>query len=83
MDVAVLCTPKQKTENAIVECSENGIRRIWIHEGIVPGSYTSQAHRMAKRLGMDILPGGCPIMFLKPDILHKCFRWFLSMPELD
>ena len=83
VDVAVLCTPKTVTESAIVECSNNGISRIWIHEGIVPGSYSSKAHRKAKRLGMDIIPGGCPIMFLKPDIPHICFRWFMSIPDLD
>lgn len=82
VDVAVLCTPKQATESAIVECSENGVRRVWIHEGIIPGSYDLKAHRKARELGIDIIPGGCPIMYLKPDILHKCFRWFTNMPRL-
>lgn len=83
VDVAVLCTPKSETENAVLACAKNGIKKVWIHEGVVPGSYTAEAHEKAKDLDIEIIPGGCPMMFLKPDILHKCFRWFMSMPELE
>ena len=84
VDVAILCTPRHKTENAIVECSKNGIKRIWIHEGVLPGSYTIEAHETALRFrDRNYTRGMAQLCFLKPDILHKCFRWLMSMPKLD
>jgi len=36
--------------------------------------------KSAKELGLNIIPGGCPMMFCEPvDIAHKCFRWLFGV----
>jgi hypothetical protein len=78
---AVLCTPSKATEQAVKDCSDAGIRHIWMHQGIGPGSYDEKAFATAKELGMEVIPGACPMMFLKPDIFHKCLGWLKKLPE--
>ncbi len=78
---AVICTPSSTTEQAIRDCAEQGITQIWIHTGIGPGSYHPKAIETAKELGLDVIPGGCPMMFVKPDLFHKCMGWLKKLPE--
>jgi predicted CoA-binding protein len=78
---AVLCTPTHATEGAVKECAENGINHVWMHKGLAAGSYEPQAFETAKELGLEVIPGGCPMMFVKPDIFHKCFGWLQKLPE--
>ena len=78
---AVLCTPARATQQAVKECAENNVTHVWIHQGIGPGSYDSQAFEEAKKLGMEVIPGGCPMMFVQPDLIHRCMGWFKKLPE--
>lgn len=78
---AVICTPASATESAVKECAENGINNIWIHKGFGEGSFSETAFETAKNLKMEVIPGACPMMFLKPDLFHRCFGWFQRLPE--
>ena len=78
---AVLCTPAAATQQAVRECAENKITHVWMHQGIGPGSYDPEAFETAKNLGMEVIPGGCPMMFVRPDLFHRCLGWFKNLPE--
>ncbi len=78
---AVLCTPATATESAIQECADQQITHVWMHTGFGTGSFDPNAFETAKKLGMEVIPGGCPMMFVKPDIFHKCMGWFKKLPE--
>jgi predicted CoA-binding protein len=79
---AVVCTPASAAEEAVKECAENNIAYVWMHKGLgIAGSYDAQAFETGKKLGLEIIPGGCPMMFVKPDIVHKCFGWLQKLPE--
>lgn len=78
---AVLCTPVSVSEQAVKDCAENNITQVWMHTGMGPGSYDHQAFETAKKLGLEVIPGGCPLMYVKPDIFHKCMAWFKKLPE--
>ena len=78
---AVLCTPAAATQQAVRECAENKITQVWMHQGIGPGSYEPEAFETAKKLGMEVIPGGCPMMFVRPDLFHRCLGWFKNLPE--
>ena len=78
---AVLCTPARVTEAAVKDCAECRITHLWMHTGMGPGSYDPKAFETAKKLGMEVIPGGCPMMFVKPDIFHKCMGWLKRLPE--
>lgn len=81
IDGAVLCTPSVATESAVKDCAEQNIKHIWMHQGIGPGSFEQKAFELAKEKGMNVIPGGCPMMFIKPDIFHKCLGWLKKLPE--
>ena len=78
---AVLCTPVSATEQAVEDCAGHGITLIWMHTGMGPGSYHPKAFETAKKLGIEVIPGGCPLMYIKPDIFHKCMGWLKKLPE--
>lgn len=77
----VLCTPVTATADAVKDCAENNINQVWMHTGFGPGSYDPNAFEAAKQLGMEVIPGGCPMMYVKPDIFHKCMGWLKKLPE--
>ena len=78
---AVLSTPAAATEQAVNDCAERGITHVWMHTGMGPGSYDPKAFETAKRSGMEVIPGGCPMMYVKPDIFHRCMGWLKRLPE--
>jgi len=78
---AVLCTPASASEQAVKDCAERNISQVWMHTGMGPGSYDPEAFETAKKLGLEVIPGGCPMMYVKPDIFHKCMGWFKKLPE--
>jgi hypothetical protein len=78
---AVVCTPAHASEQAIKECAEKGIAQVWMHTGFGPGSYSPEAFKTAKELGLAVIPGGCPMMYVKPDIFHRCMGWLKKLPE--
>lgn len=78
---AVLCTPASATEQAVRDCAERGITQVWMHIGMGPGSYDPEAFETAKKLGVEVIPGGCPMMYVKPDIFHRCMGWLKRLPE--
>lgn len=78
---AILCTPANATEQAVRDCAARGIAQVWMHTGMGPGSYDAKAFETAKKLGIEVIPGGCPMMYIKPDFFHKCMGWLKKLPE--
>lgn len=78
LEGVVICTPPAATEKVIEDSARAGIKVAWIHKSIGEGSYSEAAVRKAEELGLKLIPLGCPMMFVKPDIFHKCFRFFMK-----
>ena len=74
---AMICThPSQAT--AVVRASlDAGIRLFWFHRSVDEGSFSEEAARLAMNAGAKVIPGGCPMMFIKPDIAHRCIKFFI------
>ncbi len=77
-DVVFIATHPDVTPDLMHECGKAGIKRVWIHRSFGTGSYHTEAEEIANQYGITLIPGGCPMMFLEPDIVHRCMRWFLS-----
>lgn len=74
-----IATHPDVTPQIVRECAEAGVRRVWIHRGIGQGSASTEAERLGHQFGMEVLAGGCPLMFLEPvDIFHRCLRWYVD-----
>lgn len=75
----VICTPSIVTPSVIRECINLGIKNIWMHRSFDEGSYSKHAEELCKENGINCISIGCPMMFLKADIPHKCFKWILDV----
>ena len=78
-DAVMICTSPSGTREIIDECIELGIKHAWIHCSFGQGSFDSEAIDRAEENGLEIIPRGCPHMFLEPDGFHACVKWFMNL----
>lgn len=77
-DAVMICTPPGATLQTLEDCHQLGITRAWIHRSIDQGSYHEGAESYARERGISLIPIGCPMMHLEPDIFHRCMRWIMD-----
>lgn len=82
VDGAVVLVPPEAAEGVVRACAEKGIPRIWLHRSFGAGSVSEAAVARGKELGVEVLAGGCPMMFAEPvDAAHKCMRFLFRWPR--
>lgn len=80
VDAVVIATPPEAALESVRACVELGIRHVWMHRAFGQGSFSEDAVELARRAGISLIPGGCPMMFCEPvDVGHRCIRWFLRL----
>ncbi|MDF1548739.1 MAG: CoA-binding protein [Bacteroidales bacterium] len=79
IDAVMISTPPKGTLEVVKQCVELGIKHVWIHKSIGEGSYNKEAVQLAENNDIEIIPMACPMMFLKPDAFHACFKWILNI----
>ncbi len=76
-DAALLLTSPAVTNVVVRDCGEAGIKRIWMFRGGGQGAVSAEAVEYCQQQGMELVPGRCPFMFLRPvrgvHWLHRCF----------
>lgn len=76
----VIATHPDITPEIVEECGKLGINHVWMHRAFGQGSINNDAINRCKELGIQVIPGSCPMMFCQPvDTGHKCIRWFLKI----
>lgn len=79
LDGVVVVTSPAVSAQVVRQCSDHGVRRVWLHRSFGNGSVSEEAVRECNARGIDCIVGGCPLMFCEPvDIGHKCMRWWLQ-----
>ena len=79
IDVLVIATPPGAAPDLVRECANLGVRRVWMHRSFGTGSVSAEATELARSHGIQVLDGGCPMMFIEPvDLPHRCMRWVLG-----
>ena len=60
----------------VKECIERGVTRVWLFKGLGRESAVSdEAVALCHEHNIDVIPGACPLMFLKPvKGLHRFHR---------
>lgn len=93
VDGAVMVTSPDVTEALVQQCVEAGVPRVWMHcmfgstpPGLFRGpaakttSVSDAAVQVCEEHGIQVIPGGCPMMFCEPvDGGHKCIRGMLRL----
>ena len=80
VDAVLAATPPAATVELVRECVELGISRVWMHRSFGQGSVDDEAVALCREHGIEVIPGGCPMMFSEPvDFGHRCMRWILRL----
>lgn len=78
VDGVVAVTPPPATEALAHACVELGIPRLWIHRSVDQSSYSEAGVQYALEHGVTVIPWGCPMMYVAPDVAHRCMRWLFT-----
>lgn len=79
LDGVVVAAPPSAAASLVAQCAERGVRRIWFHRSFGAGSVADDAVAAARAGGLEVLVGGCPLMYCAPvDPFHRCMRWWLA-----
>jgi len=79
VDGVVVGTSPADALKVVEECAAAGVRRVWLHRGVGPGSMSDEAVRYCEEHGVAVIAGACPMMFIQPtDFAHRCMCWVLG-----
>ena len=80
VDGVVVTTAPAVTEAIARDCARLGIGKVWMHRSFGGGSVSEEAVAFCRGHGIDVIPGGCPMMYCGPvDWGHRCMRWILGV----
>jgi uncharacterized protein len=81
VDGVVIVTRPEVTESIVHECSDAGVRRVWMHQSIGKGSSVSpEAVEYCRKHDISVIAGACPMMYGPAvDFGHTCIKWFLRL----
>ena len=80
-DGVVIITRREATEQIVHDCTDSGVRRVWMHQSMGKGSSVSPAAvEYCRQHGISVIAGACPMMFGPGvDLGHRCMRWMLRL----
>ena len=82
VDGVVIVTRPDITEQIVHDCSEAGVRRVWMHQsmGKKASSVSQAAVEYCRQRDINVIAGGCAMMYGDGvDLGHSCMRWILSL----
>ena len=81
VDGVVIVTRPETTERIVHDCSDAGVRRVWMHQSLAKGSSVSpSAVDYCRRHDITVIAGACPMMYGDDvDLGHRCIRWMLRL----
>ncbi len=81
VDGVVIITRPETTERIVHDCSEAGVRRVWMHQSLAKGSSVSPAAiEYCRQHDISVIAGACPMMFgAGVDFGHTCMRLLMIL----
>ena len=81
VDGVVIVTRPEVTERVVHQCSDAGVRRVWMHQSLAKGSSVSPAAvEYCRQHDISVIAGACPMMYGHGvDFGHTCMRWILKL----
>ena len=81
VDGVVIVTRPDVTERLVHQCSDAGVRRVWMHESMGKSTSVSPAAvEYCRQHDISVIAGACPMMYGgHVDVGHTCMRWILSL----
>ena len=79
VEAVVIGTRPEIAEDTVHECTELGIKHVWMHWGAGGSSVSKTATDYGRRHGITVIDGGCPLMFgPTADFGHRVLRRVLA-----
>lgn len=80
VDGAVIVTRPETTQRIVRDCTDAGVRRVWMHQSMAKGSSVSpEAVEYCRQHEISVIAGACPMMYGDgADFGHRCMRWILG-----
>ncbi|HWR53386.1 MAG TPA: CoA-binding protein [Bryobacteraceae bacterium] len=76
VDAALIMLPSAHAAPAIRDCSDAGIRRVWLYGFKGPSKIDPAALQTCRELGLSAIAGYCPYMFLPNGAwFHRAHGW--------
>ena len=81
VDGVVIITRPEITDRIVHDCSDAGVRRVWMHRGMGKGSSVSPAAvEYCRGHDISVIAGACPMMYgAGADFGHTCMRWIIKL----
>lgn len=80
VEAVVIGTRPDRAEATMRECAELGIKHVWMHRSIGGGSVSAVATQYGRKQGINVIPGGCPLMFQPvDDAAHKAMKFVFTL----
>ena len=80
VDAVVIGTRPERAEATVRECTELGIKHVWMHRSFGKGSVSDAAADYGRGRGIEVIDGGCPCMFEPTaDAGHKVMRFVFTL----
>jgi len=79
VEAVVVGTHRDQAVDVARQCKAAGVPYVWFHRSIDGGSFTREAAELCSDYGATVIPGGCPMMHLRPvDMGHRCMHVVLD-----
>ena len=80
VDAVVIGTRPETAAQAVRDCIELGITKVWMHRAFGAGSVSDDATGYGRGHGVTVIDGGCPLMFEPTaDPGHKVMRFMCTI----
>ena len=81
VEAVVIATRPQHAMDTMRECVELGIKQVWMHRAMGPGSVSDEATQYGREHGLRVIDGGCPLMF--PPVTDGPHRFLRGVCRLN
>jgi uncharacterized protein len=80
VEAVVIGTRPETADATMRECAEMGIKHVWMHRAFGGGSVSAAAAEYGRERGIEVIDGGCPLMFEPTaDGAHKAMRFVCTL----
>jgi len=79
VEAVVIATPPAAAEGLVRESADLGVGHVWMHRSFGQGSVSASAATLGREKGLSVIDGACPMMYVNPDVGHRCIRWILKV----
>jgi uncharacterized protein len=76
VEAVVIATRPEHADATMRECADLGVGQVWMHRSFGAGSVSASAAVYGREQGINVIDGGCPLMFdPTADPGHKVMRF--------